>query len=131
MITNFWRKKKAECKTSADFRAAIDEAEARLSASQARVADLRMQRQAILLEGEPEAARQNKTEISDAESDIEQCEVQLQALRKSLDETLAAEARAALEREIVACQAEHKEGVDLIQRDYREHAEAIVRILER
>lgn len=128
---NFFRRKKAECKTSADVRAALDEATEQRQARQARLAEVRHAREAILLDGDAAAARRNKSEIADAESDVEQCEAWIRALHKSLEETVAAEASAALDREIEICRAEHREGVDLVRGEYAAAVAKIVGVLER
>lgn len=120
---------KSEAATSTEIREELAKlTETELPAAQARLADARARREAVLLEGTEKDRAAIRSEILKAEDDLEAIDVAHAALAKKLAEAEAEERRAALRAQVEAGRAASDRGLELVRR-YQALAAEMVGVL--
>lgn len=121
---------KNEFRSSAVITAEIETVELRHAISRSARAVLDERRKDLLVNGSDAELDELELEAAKVRRDIDRAEAQLTALRAEFSDAEAAEGAARLDAAYARAQKAASIGVKFIEKDYAQHASAIVRILE-
>lgn len=118
-------------KTSKDHQAEIDARKTELSTAQWLAADLTEKRTASLLAGDDAAVNAVETDIKNVGRKIEHLGLMIPVIQERLENALAKEQEAHVDKLLADARAATDECVELLSKNYLKHASAIVKILKR
>lgn len=115
--------------TAADIKAKLDEIDKAIPAAAAEVERLIAERREKLLVASDNDLRKIEDKIADARRELDRLEVARGLVHSQHSDAKAAEARAALDREIAETAAAADRMVERVQREYCRHAKAIASLV--